>query len=60
MMAGRVDKATTFKVFVKNLAPGTTAEELKPIFEMVGRVVECQVFKTTLAFVVHIFIWLLM
>lgn len=51
-MAGRVDKVTTFKLFVKNLGYGTTQEELKTVFETCGRVVECQIFKNTLAFVV--------
>lgn len=48
----RVDRVTTFKIFIKNLPDGTTQDELKMIFEEYGRVVECEIFRNTFAFVV--------
>ncbi len=49
--ATRYDKVTTFKLFVRNIAPGTEAAELKSVFETCGKVVECGISRN-LGFVV--------
>jgi len=48
---GRHDKVSTFKLFVRNIHPGTAEEEVRAVFETVGRVVDCQLFRPTCAFV---------
>lgn len=37
--------AGTFKLFIGNLADKTTANDLRPLFEKYGKVVECDVVK---------------
>ncbi|XKL68745.1 hypothetical protein PGB90_006514 [Kerria lacca] len=44
MMPG-FNKAGTFKIFVGNLPDGTSATEVKPLFEKYGTVVECDIVK---------------
>lgn len=39
------NKAGTFKIFVGNLPDGTSATEVKPLFEKYGTVVECDIVK---------------
>ncbi|XP_065218974.1 RNA-binding protein lark-like isoform X3 [Planococcus citri] len=39
------NKAGTFKIFVGNLPDGTSATEVKPLFEKYGPVVECDIVK---------------
>ena len=38
-------KAGTFKIFVGNLPDGTSATEVKPLFEKYGTVIECDIVK---------------
>lgn len=39
------NKSGTFKIFVGNLPDGTSATEVKPLFEKYGTVVECDIVK---------------
>lgn len=38
-------KAGTFKIFVGNLADGTSEKDIRPLFERYGKVVECDIVK---------------
>lgn len=50
------NKAGTFKIFVGNLPDGTSATEVKPLFEKYGPVVECDIVKN-FGFVVNKYIY---
>lgn len=44
----------TFKIFIGNLSEKTTSNDIRPLFEKYGKVVECDVMKN-FGFVVSIF-----